>query len=365
MKNTYTQRVSLFQADKNALKKQYTTLAWLRVSLFFVAIIFITISANAKITEGITITSVAFVVLFIYLFRKHLSVKTALSMKEALLKINEEEILRLDMKFSSLDGGTEFIKPTHEYHIDLDIFGKHSIFQLLNRTSTEFGKRTLANWLSTPANKTEVIARQEAVKEVSDLIDWRQDIQASGIAFKKEKASVLPLLEWVKTKNTILDQKFYHLAVIFVPILSLISIVATAIGLVPIGAPFLMIVVNMAILATTFQRANDIYKQTIESNKVLLSYQAQIGLIENQDFNSDLMKELKGRLNSKSDKASKVIKELQFILDNLHNRANLMYHIFNFLFILDVYWLIRAERWKKRTQEDIGAWFEAIGEIEA
>ncbi|MFT6827261.1 MAG: DNA mismatch repair ATPase MutS [Roseivirga sp.] len=42
-----------------------------------------------------------------------------------------------------------------------------------------------------------------------------------------------------------------------------------------------------------------------------------------------------------------------------------MYHIFNFLFILDVYWLIRAERWKKRTQEDIGAWFEAIGEIEA
>jgi DNA mismatch repair ATPase MutS len=365
MKNIYTERVSLFQAEKNALKKQYTTLAWLRVALFFVAVILITISANAKVTEGITITIVLFVVVFFYLFRKHLSVKAALSLKEALLRINEDELLRLEMKFSSLDAGTEFIQPTHEYHIDLDIFGKHSIFQLLNRTSTEFGKRTLANWLSTPANKPEIIARQEAVKEVSDLIDWRQDIQASGIAFKKEKASVLPLLEWVKTKNTILGQKFYHLALIVVPILSLISLVATAFGFVPIGVPFLMIVVNMAILATTFQRANEIYKQTIESNKVLLSSQAQISLIENQDFNSDLMKELKARLNSKSDKASKVIKELQFILDNLHSRANLMYQIFNFLFILDVYWLIRAERWKKKTQEDIGSWFEAIGDIEA
>ncbi|MFT7057236.1 MAG: hypothetical protein ACJAR3_002882 [Roseivirga sp.] len=364
MTNDYSERVKQFEQEKNRLKKTSTNLAWARVGLFLVALVLITLSANAKFTEGITITSIVFVGLFLYLFKKHLKVKSQLLIKEALLKINEDEVLRLNMKFSSLDAGEEFITPIHEYHIDLDIFGKHSIFQLLNRTSTEFGKQKLAQWLSIPENRPEIIKRQTAIKEVSPLIEWRQDIQAVGMAYQNEKGSVLPLLDWIKTKNTILNQKFYHIVIVLMPIAMVCAIALSAFGVAPIGLPLLMILINMGILSSTFQRASEIYKQTIEGNKVLKAYQAQIGLIENQKFSAPLLTELKAKLNSEHNKASVTIKQLQFILDNLHNRANMIYQIFNFLLLLDVFLLIKAEKWKKKTKDDIGVWFEAIGEVE-
>lgn len=364
MRNIYSDRVRQFEQEKNTLKKISTNLAWARVGIFFLAIISITISANAKFTEGITITSISFIILFFYLFKKHFKVKSQLLIKETLLKINEDEISRLDMKFSSLDAGEEFILATHEYHIDLDIFGKHSIFQLLNRTSTEFGKKKLAEWLSKPEDKAEILKRQIAIKEVSPLIEWRQNIQAVGLAYQNEKGSIIPLLNWIKTKNTILDQKFYHFAMIIMPIATIIAICLSSFGIAPIGLPILIVFINIGILASTFQRASEVYKQTIEGNKVLKAYQSQIDLIETQPFSSPLLIALKAKLNSHKNKASVTIKELQYILDNLHNRSNMMYQIFNFLFLLDVFLLVKAEKWKEKTKDDIGLWFEVIGEIE-
>jgi DNA mismatch repair ATPase MutS len=364
MRNNYTERVKQFEKAKNQLKKTSTNLAWARVIIFFIALVLITLSANAKFTQGIVITSISFVVLFLYFLKTHIGVKSKLLIQEALLKINEDEISRLDMKFSSLDRGEEFIQAIHEYHIDLDIFGKHSIFQLLNRTSTEFGRQTLAKWLSGPENQPEILKRQAAVQEVSTKLDWRQDIQAVGLAYKNEKGSILPLLDWIKTKNTILNKKFYHLAMVLMPILTIGAITLVSFGIVPTGVVALVILINMFILATTFQRSSDIYKQTVACNKVLKAYQAQIDLIEHENFNAPLLKELKSKLRSVSGNASTTIKELQFILDSLHNRSNMMYHIFNFLLLLDVVLLIKAEKWKQKTKDDIGVWFEAIGEIE-
>ena len=39
--------------------------------------------------------------------------------------------------------GKEYIDPGHLYTFDLDIFGEHSLFQYINRTSTPVGKEHL------------------------------------------------------------------------------------------------------------------------------------------------------------------------------------------------------------------------------
>ncbi|MGW8121771.1 MutS-related protein [Roseivirga echinicomitans] len=365
MEKLFKERTAQFGLTLNALKKRSLSLSWLRVSSFLAAIILITVFANAKITEGITITAISFLVLFFYLMKKHIAVKKELEFTEALFKVNEEELSRLEMKLSTLDDGAEFINPLHEYHIDLDIFGRHSLFQLINRAATVFGRKTMAKWLSTPSDKDEILLRQQAAKEVAPMVEWRQNIQASGRAFNEEKANIEPLLSWLKEPNVLLSKKFYPLAVFLFPLFTLVCIGLASLGTAPIGLPILAIFINIGVLATVFNYAGDVFQKTIFSNKILKAYEAQIAWIEKQELTSPLMKDLKSKLQTDGKDASVVISQLQYILDNLHNRANMMYQIFNMLFIMDVYWLIKAEKWREKTKADIQSWFEAIGEIEA
>ena len=49
------------------------------------------------------------------------------------------------------------------YAADLDIFGKGSLFELLNTARTRSGEETLNRWLLSAAAREEILARQAAV----------------------------------------------------------------------------------------------------------------------------------------------------------------------------------------------------------
>lgn len=360
----FESRFQDFQQKNKTLKSLSNQYAWGRVLFFFACIVLVVILANNQIANGILPVIVVFLVGFVVLFRKHQKIKAEQQFNEAMAVINQEELDRLAGNFGSFETGEELADPTHPYHTDLDIFGKYSIYQLTNRTSTEFGKRYFSEWLSQPADKATIASRQAAVKELGPLLDYRQALQAHGRAGQKEDASTRHLFDWIKEDSTIYTSTFYKLAAWVMPLLSIGSITLSSLGYVGIGVPFLVIVVNMVILGSVFNRAKDIYLKTIGSNNALKAYEAQIRLTEVQAFSSPYLQQLRSRFVHDGAEASKIIKQLQFVLDNLHNRANLMYHIFNLLFILDVYWLIQAEKWKENTKADIASWFETVGELE-
>jgi DNA mismatch repair ATPase MutS len=81
--------------------------------------------------------------------------------------INESEIQREKCNLEGLDTGQKFIDRNHPYTSDLDIFGQHSIFQLVNRATTESGMILLSKWLSETASNSEIYDRQKAIKEVA------------------------------------------------------------------------------------------------------------------------------------------------------------------------------------------------------
>ena len=360
----FKERLKQFQEKSEGLKQSSLQYAWTR-SIFFVACISgIVASANAQSEPGILILSVIFLVGFTVLLKRHQAVKKAQRFNEELANVNQEELDRLTGDYSAFDQGEEFTEPYHPYHIDLDIFGKHSVFQLINRTSTRFGRQLLAQWLSRPEDKATILKRQEAVKELGPKIDFRQEIQAHGRSAQGEKAETKHLLGWIQEPSTILKNRLYKVLCWLLPVGTTASIVLASFEVIPTGLPMLFVTANIIVLATVFQRAKDIYQKTISSNQVLKAFEEQIALIEQSDFDSPYLQDLKSRFVHDQVKASQVIKKLQYILDNFHNRLNLMYHIFNLLFILDVYWILQAEKWKENTKADIEAWFEAIGEWE-
>lgn len=364
IKKQFRERFGNFQKRNIELKKLSTQYAWGRVIFFFACIAGVVVMADNKLSAGILFFIIAFLAGFLILLKRHQQVKKEQRFNEEMADINQEEIKRLEGDYSSFDQGDEFITPTHNYHIDLDVFGKYSIFQLINRTSTSFGRNLLAKWLSTPAPKISILQRQEAIKELGPKLDWRQKLQAHGRGGTQEKTETKYLFEWIKEDNSIKGNSFYKGALLVMPLATLTTIVLSVISIVPSGIPLLLIVANIVILGTVFNRAKDIFEKTISSNDALKAYQAQISMIEEEAFESTYLNSLKSKFVHDQMKASKVIRQLQFILDNLHNRANMMYHIFNVLFIIDVYWIIKAEEWKENTKSDIEPWFETIGELE-
>ena len=65
------------------------------------------------------------------------------------------------------DSGNEYIPSDHLYANDLDIFGKASLFQYINRSTSEMGSNQFADYLKFPASTNLILQRQIAVKELS------------------------------------------------------------------------------------------------------------------------------------------------------------------------------------------------------
>lgn len=62
---------------------------------------------------------------------------------ETCIRVNSDELSALADNYEPFEDGKEFTNPAHRYSFDLDLFGRHSLFQALNRTCTSFGKE---NW---------------------------------------------------------------------------------------------------------------------------------------------------------------------------------------------------------------------------
>ena len=364
IEKTFESRSQAFGKEGKILKEQFTWYSWARVLTFFIAVILIVVFAGEKSTVGVLITIAAWAVSFLLLLKQHLRIKWKKRFAEELSIINAEELLRLKGELKSFGGGDAYFDPSHYYYIDLDIFGKNSLFQLLNRTSTSSGEKQLAQWMSKPSVKGEILLRHQAVQELAPKIDWRQNFEAYGRAYQEEKGDTKDLLGWLKEENTTLGNRLYHAAIFIFPLLTVSSIVFSSIGIISMGIPLLLIFVNLGVLATVFNRAKAVYQKTVTSSKILKAYEKMILLIEDEPFESELLQSLKHQFVHDHQKASTALKQLQFILDNLHNRANMVYHIFNMAFLLDVIWLIKAEQWKERVKQDIEMWFEAISSFE-
>jgi len=131
------------------------------------------------------------------------------------------------------------------------------------------------------------------------------------------------------------------------------------------GVPILLGFVNVIILGWVFYKVQAISKQTERGYKSLNALRFHIDMIEKSHFKSEKLKAFKSTLEHDSTKASKTIKDLQLILNSLQSRTNMLYIIFDILLLLDVFWYIRVNTWKKENQTDIAKWFETIGELDA
>ena len=220
----YKQRLNDLTLELKILLKRKTTLAWLR----FATIIAIISCWYFLYPSGLLyalIPSILLLILFTRLVFADLKNKSKIEHTNYLIAINEEELKALTHNYYHFADGNEFMPKEHFYANDLDIFGHASLYQYINRTSSDMGSSTLADWLLNPTNTNSILHRQAAIKELADKNEWRQKLQAFGAAKKIQTATQVRLQKWFEEENRFITNKYWSVLRYLLPVIMLTVIV--------------------------------------------------------------------------------------------------------------------------------------------
>ncbi len=365
IKEFFRERAKEFGEEESGLEKLSFRYSTVRILLFLLALFLFVYFANMRAATFIGAVVILFPLLFGWLVSRHNRILRRLKLTRNLRLINEEELRRTEHNFDGLATGEYWLDRKHPYAYDLDIFGKNSLFQLLNRTGTPSGQQHLSSWLLQAASREEALRRQEAVTELSTDIHWNQVFQASGRLLENiEPVNLQRLLKWINMPAR-LPSGLYQFLSLLTPLLVLISVGLTIAGLITIYIPILLILVNVVILRKFQEQLTKVTYSTSGNAELLRSYAELIALIENRTFTSDMLTSLKEPFLSDGETATGRIQRIRRLADYLNARGNMFYQLVNFVFLLDIHLINAAERWKRKNREDIGAWFSNIGEVEA
>ncbi|MDE5416609.1 hypothetical protein L3049_01215 [Labilibaculum sp. DW002] len=360
----YIDRVNAFTNQISDLRKQNRILSFFRLTSAVGALVlfYVFLSYSVAIASAIAITLAAMLVYFV---RKYNRNSKNIKRLKTLLTINENEISCLKTRHSDLFyDGEEYADQNHSYSSDLDIFGQHSLFQLMNRSVTKIGNNILANWLSKQSTNEEIKIRQNAVKELSDKIDWRQDITQYGLTSNLKNDDPNFVISWGKKASPFHGNKLLFITIIVMPLLSLGALIYSFIGS---QAPIIiMVLVSIVIHYFNHSKVNLAHEQTAKRGKMLKTYSYIIKTFEKENWSSDKLSALKNQFASKGRATSKKIDQLTKLIELLDQRLNIAVQIMiNLLFFYELHLLFRIDRWKQKHGSETEQWFSAIGEIEA
>jgi hypothetical protein len=118
---------------------------------------------------------------FVALAALHDRVLAARARARRAIAFHERALERIAGRFAGTGtAGDAFADPAHPYALDLDLFGRGSLFELLCAARTRPGEERLAAWLLAPAPLGALRARQRAVAALAPRLDLREDLAVLG-----------------------------------------------------------------------------------------------------------------------------------------------------------------------------------------
>lgn len=354
-----------YSKKADALKQQLGALSIVRLGLFAGALFF---GYKALVSGANEFTLIALILLigFFFILRWYDKLKNSVLFTEALSRLNEKEAQFLKGENPDFETGKEYTDPHHPYSYDLDLFGDGGLFPYLNRTSTSFGKEALAQSLLHP-DKNSIIERQDAIKELSRKLDFRQQVQAYGMIQETKEREMQQLKSWINSSSVFSKKTLYYALLIF-PIVSL-SVLAYYFYSEKEGALNLfygLFILNLAVAFSFTRKISSYLSVSTSVTKVLEQFSRQLGLIEAQNFQAPLLRSMQEGLKKENVVASASIARLASLFNSLETVINLVVSILlNGLFLFHVHVLFRLEKWKEKNGKDIMNWLQRLGELEA
>ncbi|WFA10112.1 MutS family DNA mismatch repair protein [Tissierella sp. Yu-01] len=365
----YERRVERF---KNLLKKQEKTekeISIIRLLLFIIELnigIYFYLQGKKLL---LYISLIVFLGTFTFLVISHRRLRNRIKYSKLFIEINNDSLKRINGEwYDFTDDGEDFKDHNHNYSEDLDIFGKRSLFQWINTAKTFIGKQKLRELFSgVVGNLEDIKERQNAVEELSNKLNWRQEFLAEALIESKNIHDPQELISWAIEKNQYFNSPFRIGLIRIMPILTLILMAqGYVLSIIPTYWPTFALVIQFIFLLTKAMERNNLIDLAERYSDDLRAYYNMLKLIEDHRFKSILLQKIQREIrNEEGELAYKQIDELTSIVNAISNRRNSLYSIFNIITLWDFQTIIALEKWKKSSGKNLKTWLEAIGKFEA
>jgi hypothetical protein len=208
-----------------------------------------------------------------------------------------------------------------------------------------------------------VHARQQAVSELRDRLDLREDLALLGEDVRSGLHAEM-VTEWGSRAAE--DVRGWHRAgAAFVTAAMLISFSGYMFQLWPLTWFLLAILLNLGLRAVVRPVVGRILAAVEMPASDLRILAAVLARFEREQLASPLLAGLKRRLETQSLPPSKQIARLRSLIEYREQASNQMFAIVAEPLLWSMHFAFAIERWRQVSGPHIGEWIDAVGEIEA
>ena len=342
------------------LRKKMNILALVRL-LLFAGLVYIVYLLIHDFTTPFLLLSVVVFAAFLICVNIYFRLKDQRALWEKLAWINTNELGLLRNELNDFPDGSGFLD-SDNYLDDLDIFGKRSIFHVLNRTTTSHGTRALTGLLRNSLLSVDSIKeQQQAIRVLAPQSSQRQLLTAKGLLAGENEGNLDSIQSWLDTEPVLYRRKGLRIIINLLTVYNLFSLFYYL-----SSNNYTLLLAGVLVswmLSAFFTKPIDLEHELIARKQNILDQYAAILAVFNtvETAGSSLLQQLQSR----TDKAHKAIRQLSKLSGFFDQRINVLVKTFlNAFFSYDLRCLIVLERWKLNNKAAFPGWIEAVGNVE-
>lgn len=357
----YNKQLDLLKNKRAILKKKLNLSSILRLLTFILIVgCFYFLWGNLMALAPAVLVSL---IGFIYLITRHSKLQYQRDLIEAQIAINETELKVLERDFYDLPDGANYKDAAHYFSQDVDLFGRGSFYQYINRTGLDAGADVLAGLL-TANDVKDIPHKQGAIKELSSMLEWRQRFTATARLVHAETPAAT-VAQWLLDYISFLPSKIKLVSRIFSGV-SLLVFIAFFISSISGWWVFVVFGIGMLLNARFAKSINAFAAHTGKLESTFTQYARLLKEIEEYDFTSAMLSKQRNHIIQQEKSSSAYLQKFSRHLDKFDQRNNILVGIIaNGFFLRD--WSIASdiEKWICTHKNEVDLWFKTIAIFDA
>ncbi len=319
-----------------------------------------------SLAQPILVIQVILIVVFVFMVRSHNKVKNILSLFRGRLAVEERQQAIGLLEFSRLPPWTPSEKDkSHPYLTDLNIVGEFSFLRLIDQTVSRLGKEKLYDlFLSNHVADKEIEHRTHTVRQMGRLKALR-DIFLSRLQFQ-EPMDLRRVSELAQESLSSVRTLFDFLPITLAQIALVVGIARSILGhpneLALIA--FVIVVFENTRLRKKL-KTSEAYGWALSAAVSLEGFRSAVKVLEK--YSQTTQQKVAHILEpfQKKNSTSTYVKKLEGIAGALGTRQNVIVHgLIHIVFPWDLFWTYRLEGVRKKIQEKLPLWEEALAQFE-
>ncbi|HEY0070724.1 MAG TPA: DNA mismatch repair protein MutS [Chloroflexia bacterium] len=313
----------------------------------------------------VKIAGLVFLVDFLVLVRYHNLLGKQRQRYDELYNINNEARMRLDRQWATLPLRHSIRPdPADPYALDLDIFGRASLFQLIDTIGTSMGESMLGRWVRQFAPAEVVRERQAAVAELASMIDLRDELALAG-RLSRDRPDPGPFLRWAEGDPWLAKRAWLRWGAIADVVLLWALLLAQLFGLVDYPFFIVLAAANLVAGLTIVKTVYAIMATASTQEKAFGQYASMFELLSGARFNSPMLKAMQSRLVVDGEPAHLLMRKLHTLTTFTIPPSAQLYIVIQAFTLWDVHLLAAFEGWQAQAGKHARDWLDVLGEAEA